>query len=30
VERDGTHVVLTSEDLGEDELRRLADTLVRA
>jgi hypothetical protein len=30
VECDGTHVVLTSEDLGEDELRRLANMLVRA
>ena len=30
VERDGTRVVLTSEDTTEDELRRLAETLARA
>jgi hypothetical protein len=30
VDRDGTHVVLTSQDVAEDELRRLAETLVRA
>jgi outer membrane lipoprotein-sorting protein len=29
VDRDGTHVVLTSQDVAEDELRRLAETLVR-
>lgn len=30
VDRDGTHVVVTSEDYPEDELRRLVETLVRA
>ena len=30
VERDGTRIELASEELGEDDLRALADGLVRA